>query len=157
LVAVGAACGAGLLCAKAGNAIKAKASTIDRKMIFCDTRAPLKYLRDGNTKEGVGRRDASCRVTLFAVIVCRKFASGAAFSWHFPSWHFRSEFLHHKNAAAMNRKVRDQDIAKYGSRRCHPCDLKLRSFPHISGCKALYLLMFFGNYAPGSRAMPLLA
>jgi hypothetical protein len=32
---------------------------------------------------------------LFAVIVCRKFATAAAFSWHLP---------HHKNAAAMNRR-----------------------------------------------------
>jgi hypothetical protein len=31
---------------------------------------------------------------LFAVIVCRKFATVAAFSWH---------LLHHKNAAAINR------------------------------------------------------
>jgi hypothetical protein len=33
----------------------------------------------------------------FAVIVCRKFASVTALSWH-----FRTRFPHHKNAAAMN-------------------------------------------------------
>jgi hypothetical protein len=53
-------------------------------------------LRDGNT--GAVSTVASNHVglSLFAVIVCRKFAALAALSWHLP---------HHKNAAAMNRWV----------------------------------------------------
>jgi hypothetical protein len=36
---------------------------------------------------------------VFAVILCRKFATAAVFSWHF-SLHLP----HHKNAAALNRR-----------------------------------------------------
>jgi hypothetical protein len=52
-------------------------------MIFCDTKAPLKYLRDGDTKVESAVATRHVGSSLFAVIVCRKFASGAAFSWHF--------------------------------------------------------------------------
>jgi hypothetical protein len=75
-------------------------------MFFCDTKAPLKYLRDSNTSAGVAVATRHVGLPFFAVIVCRKFASVAAFSWH-----FRRASSHHENAATMNRKVRRQDIA----------------------------------------------
>jgi hypothetical protein len=103
----------GWLCAKAGTAIKAKASTIDRKRIFCDTKAPLKYLQDGNTSAGLGRRDASCRITLFRRDPVSEVCQCGGIVLAFPSWHFRSEIPHHKKGRsnesrdAANRTLRN--------------------------------------------------
>jgi len=48
-------------------------------------------VRDSNTGIGFAFAHASSWIAFFAVIVCRKFASAAAFSWHLP---------HRKSAAA---------------------------------------------------------
>jgi hypothetical protein len=54
---------------------------------------PFKYVHEGKAKSRPADAHASCRIVLFAVIMCRKFATVAAFSWHLP---------HPKNAAAIN-------------------------------------------------------
>jgi hypothetical protein len=96
-VAEAAVFGAAPVWAKAGRANSAQASRIEGKS-FCDTKASLEYENVGTTAKpgsAFAFAQASCRIAFFAVILCRKFAAVAAFSWHLP---------HHKNAAAINRR-----------------------------------------------------
>jgi hypothetical protein len=92
--------GAAPVWAKAGEANSAQASRIDGRNLcdsLCDTKAPLNMCMTAKPEPGIrASRMRHVGSSLFAVMVCRKFASAAAFSWHLP---------HHKNAAAMNRWV----------------------------------------------------
>jgi hypothetical protein len=57
----------------------------------------------------------------------------------------------------MNRETLRTGHRETGSEHFDPRGPKLQSLPvfhTFPGCKALYLLMFFGSYAPGWWAMP---
>ena len=84
VVAGAAASGAAPVWAKAGKANKAQASRIDGNSL-CDTKAPLNICaRQQNRNRYSPSRMRLVGSPLFAVIVCRKFATAAAFSWHLP-------------------------------------------------------------------------
>jgi len=51
---------------------------------LCDTKAPLNMSTTANRNRYLPSRIHHVGYPLFAVIVCRKFATAAAFSWHLP-------------------------------------------------------------------------
>jgi hypothetical protein len=120
-------------------------------MIFCDTKAPLKYLRDGNTSAGVGRRDASCRITPFrrdrVSEVCQCGDILLAFPLFIPaSQKCRSHEIaeHYEQGIAKS----DRSTSTRADPSCRGCRCL-----HIPGGKALYLLMFFRNYTGSWNAV----